>query len=281
MEDLAKVYLKMMGISESLAMWSCEYNPVKDDEDEEVETNVPSMNLYQMHYSSIDDIEELLKKLEQEYAQAVRDTDIKIQARAAWAKRSAMFSVGALICYLVAGCTFFLSQTDWRLLDAMLFTVYTATSAGYGHLEIPATPLFHSFTMCFILFGGATLAVVVAQVYQYFAFESFRAEMYRKRSKLARDTLEKLSREASPEDRAKVKAVLTAHLKHWEKHLTSRSSSWKTFFRETKIGRVLSIVVPLSSTLLSGALIIGQIEGWAFIESLYFAVVSMAAVGYG
>jgi len=55
----------------------------------------------------------------------------------------------------------------------------------------------------------------------------------------------------------------------------------KRFFRDTEIGRGISVIFPFAGLITIGAGVVGPIEGWTVIEALYFSVVSLTTVGYG
>lgn len=87
---------------------------------------------------------EVLEVLEEDYSNTFHATEIGIQAEVIWARRSALVSVLFMAAYLVCGVAFFSCQADWSFQDTCLFAMYTATSAGYGHVDTPKTAGFNS-----------------------------------------------------------------------------------------------------------------------------------------
>ncbi|KAG7349485.1 Kef-type K+ transporter [Nitzschia inconspicua] len=229
---------------------------------------------------------EVLEALEEDYSNTFHETEIGFQAEVIWARRSALTIVLFMAVYLVCGVVFFSIQADWSFNDTCLFAMYTATSAGYGHVETPKTAVFQVFTIFYILIGIAAFAICVAQVFQLFSLQTAMATKAADKAEVTHLGLQQLAKENTKSSITQdAKAVLenkrqkgvfpvwNGWLLRWEKT--------RKFFHENRIGRVLAVMLPLSFLLLVGAITIGQIEGWPFIASVYFAVVTLTTVGYG
>ncbi|CAJ1955677.1 unnamed protein product [Cylindrotheca closterium] len=207
---------------------------------------------------------DVLRGLNKDYVIAQQSGLVDQQAHRAWAFRAALFSITFIAVYMTLGIVFFRSQTDWSLPDTILFAVYSATSAGYGHVDIPSTPLFQMVDTCYVLVGIASLAIMVAQVYQFLLLEASRAQDNRRAAELARS--------AKSDDSSN---------NRFGDSLWKLIDRTRSFFRETMAGRILSVFLPLAFLALSGACAIGYIEGWTFVECIYFGVISLTTTGYG
>jgi len=260
---------------------------------------------------------EICQRLDAEYELALEERELSYMARSQSVRQSAVFSVLFMITFLTLGTVFFLNQADWTVADSLLFSIYTITTVGYGNLEHPDTASFQLYTIFFIFIGIATLTIMVAQVYQCLSLEASRAQHARDQSEMARRGMEVLLREqlqqqqrhpdranaaestatttsslgraASSLLRSRAAAVRLQAANMIDIHLpvTVSERLWqgwersRVFFRDHEIGKALSVVFPFGSLILIGALVIGLIEQWTPVESIYFAVVSLTTVGFG
>mmetsp|Transcript_22418 Transcript_22418/g.55578 ORF Transcript_22418/g.55578 Transcript_22418/m.55578 type:complete len:825 (+) Transcript_22418:293-2767(+) len=197
--------------------------------------------------------------------------------------------------------------SNWSIPESLFFSIFTITTVGYGREDLPATPSFQAYTIAYIMVGIAALTIMVAQVYQCIALEASRARLsqdkqdeLRRRSGLMlkdgpRHKLPMSSPTGSsthsskingPERQSSDEIMITSYvhtgflprtLECCFRHLDRA----KYFFRETELGKGISVIFPFAGLILSGATVVWLLEGWTFLESLYFAVVSLTTVGFG
>eukprot|EP00980_Cylindrotheca_fusiformis_P006133 scaffold1319_cov126-Cylindrotheca_fusiformis.AAC.22 len=236
---------------------------------------------------STEDVE-LCQRLDEEYERALEEREIGYNARYASVRQSAMISVFFMISFLLLGTAFFIRQADWTIADSLLFSIYTITTVGYGNHEIPTGPGFQAYTIFYILIGIAALTIMVAQVYMCIALEASRAQIRRDRTRhsdvVSRGTqpAHENSHSSHGQDRShEIIAFHTDNLPNWIDQLFRVLERAKTFFQENEIGRGISVLFPFAGLIAIGAIVVGPIEGWTFLESVYFAVVSLTTVGFG
>lgn len=158
-----------------------------------------------------------------------------------------------------------------------------------GSYRLPDSVGFQLYTIFYIFVGIATLTIVVAQVYQCIALEASRAQHSRDKAELLRRSRDVVmsasnSRESSlhGSDAGIVMEMpdLDLHRMTCIEKVFHSIDECRRFLRDTEFGRGISVLLPFAGLIAIGAMVVGPIEGWSVVQSLYFAVVSLTTVGY-
>jgi len=252
----------------------------------------------------------IYRALDREYELAVEERDVTYHARYQSVRETACCAVFIMAFFLAMAVFFFEGQTEeWDAADALLFSVYAMTTVGYGHLHNPQTPAFQLYVIFFILVGIALLTILVAQIYQCIALEASRAQhSYDNKEALGRlltrtgsqpggagvwiahhhryTTTGRLRGQPVPSHSRRTAAVAQiGDMLNVPTHMMEKLFKWaeklEVFLKENEIGRGISVLFPFCSLIAVGATVVGIIEEWTVIESLYFSVVSLTTVGFG
>lgn len=213
---------------------------------------------------------EIFQRLDSEYDRAIEEREVSYAARYKSVRQSACFAVIFMVLYMILGTVYFSKQAGWTLEESLFFGIYTITTVGYGNLDNPETPAFQIYTIFFILIGTATLTIMVAQLYQCLALEAGRAQHSRDKTEMMRRGLD-----ISQKNNIIIQRVplIDRFFRCFDVILS--------FLMTNEYGRALSVLFPLVTLIALGATVVGLLEGWTAVESIYFAVVSLTTVGFG
>ena len=225
---------------------------------------------------------EVIKGMDEAYTSVCDDHNSDVNARKQFARQAAFATFFVNMTFLVCGALFFPSQTDWEPVDIALFTVYTVTSAGYGHVPLPDSALFQIVDTFYILIGLSLMAIMMAQVYQFLELEASRLQQASDKAEVLQQGLDRLENEPPSAKRDEALAKLKEQQKE-DLGIHGRCLLFMTrvvvFSVENPWGDFLHRIGSLAGLVLLGAIVVGSIEGWTWYTSVYWAVVVRSGKG--
>jgi len=231
-----------------------------------------------------------IQRLDADYERALLQREIGWNARYISVRQNAGLSLWVFFVFLMCGTVFFQLTTDWSLSESLLFSMYTITTVGYGNHIIPNKPKVFIFISFYIFIGIALLTILVAQLYQWIVLEATWAQYERDSKKFLKKHKQNLQNSESLE--AVISGVVPTRSPGEDPVEVKMSFGDKAFDASIKLlnwaqdyvknnasGQLIVVMVPFSLLILLGAIVVGTIQGWTMVESIYFAVVSMTTVG--
>ena len=232
--------------------------------------------------SSEAELDSLRRVFDSEYERALEDQEISWRARYGATRLSFVMSALLMVVYLWLGCMFYRSEAGWSIPDALLFTVYTVTTVGYGGpMPLPNTAAFHAFTSIYILVGISLVTVLGAHTYQLVTLETTKLQT-RRLNQIGQGRQEEstnqeaLAREieiyrdqfmTELEDLVRERPLLDATI--------VKIKEFQIYLRTTKTGQFLAVVLPFLGMIFLGAIVVGTIEKWSPLESIYWSIVTL------
>lgn len=227
---------------------------------------------------------EMLAKLHVKYARVLEDQQISKMAQLESLRQTSATAVAVMLVLLIVGTAIVVVTCDVSMSQALLYSIYTVTSAGFGNVPVPDTVGFLVFAIVYVYLGISALAINVAQVYQYLETEHSTWLYRRNKVALAKEGLREL--QALKNDETRETNELDQRVQHGLEvalqNVTVPTKTWQ--WRRWQSGRIspaLRVPLFLVTLLLVGAIGMVLLEGWTFIEALYFATFAMTTVGYG
>jgi len=230
-----------------------------------------------------------LRQLSMAYNKKFDERKIRYHARIMSVRQTAAGSVLFMIVFMVGSVTFIVKTGNLPIVDAVLFALYSVTTAGFGSVTIPHDNSFLLYVIFFVFVGIATLTIMVSQVYQFISLEASRAKKAQDKPELARRGLRMLSASKGLADKSHFPAAQQLNIMkdnniqrnlvvHW---ILTCLDVFKSFIRKDELSRALISFLYLFSLLFVGASILMHLEGWNFATALYFCSYVMTTVGYG
>jgi len=270
---------------------------VDDDDVREQSNNSQGNGPYQKKTSlgsaqtSEAELDGLRRVFDSEYERAIEDQEISWRARYGATRCSFVMSALLMVVYLWLGCMFYRSEAGWSIPDALLFTVYTVTTVGYGGPQpLPNTAAFHAFTSVYVVAGISLVTVLGAHTYQLLSLEATRMRANpwgRQRGQSQSDAANDFGQEALTREMDKYRQQFMSELEDLARDqpfvdaVLVKIKEFQLWRRTTKSGRVLSVGLPFLGNIFLGAMVVGSIEGWSPLESIYWSIVTLTTVGYG
>jgi potassium channel subfamily K len=170
------------------------------------------------------------------------------------------FSLFVLLYTLVGALTFFAANPDSKFLDALYFSVVTLTTVGYGDL-LPQSDVSRGICMIYAAVGLIFFGVVLAQFGQK-VVEKQKAVLDNVQLSTSNQVIENLSHD---KDEEVTKSMVI---------LESETITKKIF-------KILLYRLPLIVMIGIFGIIVGRVEKWSLISSLYFSCMTSTTIGYG
>jgi len=208
------------------------------------------------------------------------------KANAIASREWATFLTFLIIVYLIIGCLYFQmhAQTEWSILDSLLFGVYTFTTVGYGTKDIPRDDATYAFLIVFASVGIGIWHIALLQFKDFLRTERARLESSRTKRY---EQQQRIRAEASADIDGDImtRSSLRDTIRHYyivDQMIRVYEWSIDRVKDGGASGRLYSIFLPFFTMAFPGAAIMYFLESsWSVGDSIYWAIVSLSTIGYG
>lgn len=157
------------------------------------------------------------------------------------------------------------------------------TTVGYGNIS-PTSQSSRLFTIFYLLFGISLITLVVSGIIEFLVIKGIQVQYDRDRTRIARRgkqiALHKQKRLSTASHECIEEYLDNAvEDKRW---IDTGIDGWKrvaAYVKHNPFGKWFCETIPLIIIFAVGALTVGLVEGWSWIDSTYFSVVSITTVG--
>lgn len=216
-----------------------------------------------------------------EYEETLRDTEVRKLAAQKSANESMILCTALMVVYVTLSTMYFYCYVKWSVRDSLFFINYTFTTVGFGGShDIPEDNGTMIFIIANVFIGISLWAVFLNQSYKSacLLWDS-RIPDDRDKSYLARRGLEMMEDNGEIKDfsmHGLFQRFAASKKKTWYRHLWSAGRKKvlkvRKVTRSSKVGALIQFLVVSCGCVGILAGVVGIIEGWGVIQSIYFSV---------
>ena len=181
-----------------------------------------------------------------------------------------IISIVVIAVYIIVGILFYRSEEGWSIIDCIYFCMVIVTTVGYGDLT-PSTDRSKAFTIGFALFGIAVIGIALGHLAESF-IERRKATQHAANAKILQQAGDAASHVASTKGRPPTPKN--------QKDVIKDHTSYKYCRFSESIQAALTACTPIVVSITCG-MVIGYLEGWSFLDSLYTTILTVTTIGFG
>uniref|UniRef100_A0A7S3P7I4 EF-hand domain-containing protein n=1 Tax=Amphora coffeiformis TaxID=265554 RepID=A0A7S3P7I4_9STRA len=163
--------------------------------------------------------------------------------------------------YVVAVILFSFVVQDWNIVDSLYYATVLFTTIGYGDV-VPTSDWSRVATMGLAFYGIIILGVFLG-IYGGSLVDSHNQSIESHKKKINTDLVKNMESSSKATDADQ----------------KDQDDDEPSLFQD--VLRVIVLETPIVSVVVLCGLVIGHFEGWGFIESLYWTVITGSTIGFG